>query len=321
MSRVLAIDAQPTDLSAFARFLLVLLSVLPLLVPCAAHADDIKRLMILRGGAPEVDVSLRDGIDQVLLESVTGRPSFSTVDVSPVPFEDVELAAGCSSRDADCLQRIAGTLDADWLLVRELTRDRDGNVYLTLIAHDGPTARITRRAVAEVAEDARSAPSRVVPLLVDRLYPTLASPEEATPQRASGAPTPELPPLSVTQRERRWSNTTVAGASTLGAGAVAMTAGITLWALSQRDARDYHAMKIVSTDDADRAIELHDRAELRASVGRGLVIGGTLAAVAGAVTLLWTPLRAREPRAMDLRLTPTRAGLGVGLGGAWRGGL
>ena len=326
MYRVAAVDGRPSVGPSRRSIVLLLFLVLNVAHAQRAEAQAAapQRVVILRGGAADVDDVLREEIDRAVVESMTGRRGFSSVDASPVPFEDVELAAGCNGRDADCLQRIAATLEADWLMVRELSRDREGNTYLTLIAHDGPEARITRRAVAEVSEHPQSAPSRVVPLLIDRLYPTLPPAASAPPE---GAPAPlateSSRSLTPQRRDGRWSTMTIAGVATIGASAVALTSGITLWALSRRDARAYEKADIRSPSSADEAIDLHDRAERRARLGRGLVVGGTLAAVAGAVTLLWTPLR--QPRGSSARLAlglgPARAGLNLALSGSWRGAL
>jgi hypothetical protein len=119
----------------------------------AARADDpVRRLLVLHSGGEDVPARLRDEVDHLVLSAVAERVRFATAYGSEVPFEDIELAAGCSARGADCMQRIAASLDADWILVRELSSDRNGNTYLTLIAHDGPQAMVTRRAVAQLGE-------------------------------------------------------------------------------------------------------------------------------------------------------------------------
>ena len=217
---------------------------------------------------------------------------------------------------ADCLQRIAATLDATGLC--SVSSHVTAMATLShLNRHDGPSARITRRAVAG-SPTTRSAPHGVP--ACGPAHPTSRPSSrlcQISRRDACRRPSADAREAAQPTRSARhdWRVHT-------GCGAVTLTAGITLWALSQRDARDYYDTKVVSMSDADRAHELEDRAGLRAAVGRGLVVSGTLAAVAGTVALLWTPLRhAREPRTVSLQLTPTRRGFGLGLGGVWRGGL
>ena len=328
MYRVAAVEGRPSVSLGCVAGLLV-----ALLLHLFAHASRVdaqasasKRLVVLRGDASQVDDALREEIDRAIVESMTGHSGFSSVDPSPVPFEEVALAAGCDGREADCLQRIAATLEADWLMVRELSRDREGNAYLTLVAHDGPDARITRRAVAEVSEHPQTAPSRVVPLLIERLYP--ASPAvsvaaEDAPAQAAGPLASSRVATATASHEGRWSTLRIIGVSTIGAGAIALTSGVTLWALSRRDAREYESAEIRTKPDVDEAVDLHDRAGRRGRLGRGLVIGGTLAAVAGAVTLLSTPLwHPRSARhGLSVGLAPTRGGMNLAVSGAWRGGI
>lgn len=257
-------------------------------------------LVVLQRDVERVPAVLRDEVDRCLLSSISARAGFTSVYASQVPLDEVELAAGCSSKDADCMQRIANTLDADWLLVRELARDNAGRVLLTLIAHDGPTALVTRRAVAPVSDGA-AAPARIVPQLVERLYPR---------GHASAA------------EGRGWSASELLGWSTAGAGLGLVAAGSVVGALSRSDHRAYGRTEIHSPADVDRAEQLLGRAQQRAGIANGLLIGGAAASVAGAATLLWTYLHPRpEERRVALRISPARSGLSVSLAGAWRGGL
>ncbi|MET0284133.1 MAG: hypothetical protein ABW352_06675, partial [Polyangiales bacterium] len=226
--------------------------------------------------------------------------------VSPVPFEDVELAAGCSSQaqDADCLQRVAGSLGADWLLVRELHKDSKGRVSLTLIAHDGPQAIVTRRAVAGLGTG-KQAPAQVVPMLIERLYPQqnigdrpLREPRSLSPANVVG-----------------WSSTAVGGGL--------LAAGITMGVLSKRDHDKYERTDIRTRADADQAHDLLEKSQQRARVANGLLIGGAGAGAAGALALLWKYIRPKPDAEQPVRVgaAPYRGGFKVSLTGAWKGGL
>lgn len=265
-----------------------------------------QRLVVLQRGGEDIAQPLIADVDRTLAGAVRSQIPGATLYVSPVPFEDVELAAGCSSQeqDADCLQRIAGSLGADWLLVREVSRDRAGHVYLTLVAHDGPQAIVTRRAVAQLAGAKRS-PSHVVPMLIERLYPSqnagdrpLTSPRGSSPASVVG-----------------WSSTAVGGSL--------LAAGLAMGVLSHRDHRSYEKMDIESQADVDRARDMLDRSQQRARVANGLLIGGAGAGAAGALALLWKYVRPKpdEQQKVKLGVAYYRGGLKLSLNGAWRGGL
>jgi hypothetical protein len=265
-----------------------------------------QRLVLLQRGGEGIQGSLITEVDGTIAGAVRAQIPGASLYVSPVPFEDVELAAGCNSQeqDADCLQRIAGSLGADWLLVRELNRDRNGRVYLTLVAQDGPQAIVTRRAVAQLSGAKRN-PSQVVPMLVERLYP-----QQNAGDRPLTAPR-GLSPASVVG----WSSTAVGGSL--------LAAGVAMGVLSQRDHRAYQRADIDSAADVDRARDLLDRSQQRARIANGLLIGGAGAGAAGALALLWKYVRPKPDEQQKVRLGVAyhRGGVKVSLNGAWRGGL
>jgi hypothetical protein len=278
--------------------------------PTEAQSPDLmpqQRLVVLQRAAAGIPAPVVDDVDRVLAGAVSARVPGAQLYVSPVPFEDVELAAGCSSQaqDADCLQRIAGSLGADWLLVRELRKDRAGHVRLTLVAHDGPLAIVTRRAVAPVSSG-KQAPEQVVPMLIERLYPM----QQGASERILREPR-SLSPANVVG----WSATAVGGGL--------LAAGITMGVLSRRDHDKYERTEIRTPADADRAYELLDRSQQRARVANGLLIGGAGAGAAGALALLWKYVRPKPDAEQPVRVgvAPYRGGFKVSLNGAWRGAL
>jgi hypothetical protein len=265
-----------------------------------------QRLVVLQRGGKGVPEATTDTVDRALAGAVSAHVPRASLYVSPIPFEDVELAAGCSSgqQDADCLQRVAGSLGADWLLVRELTKDRAGHVYLTLIAHDGPQAIVTRRAVSQISTG-KQAPAQVVPMLIERLYPMQAVSERPFHEPRS------LSPANVVG----WSSTAVGGGL--------LAAGITMGVLSHRDHQKYERADLHTPADVDQAREALDRSQQRARVANGLLIGGAGAGAAGALALLWKYMRPKPDAEQPVRMgvAPSRGGFKVSVNGAWRGGL
>lgn len=259
-----------------------------------------RRLVVLHRGGDDVPLQLRNEVDHLVLSAVAEHVRLAQAYGSEVPYEDIELAAGCTARGADCMQRIAASLDADWILVRELVRDRNGIVYLTLIAHDGPEAIVTRRAVAQLGEGERD-PVGVVPMLIGRLYPSDTQGEPNTNVRSPA-------------RVFGWSS------AALGSGLLA--AGAAMGALSQRDHRTYKDAHFQIRDDVDRAADALDRAQKRARLANGLLISGAAASAAGAAALLWSYLKPRpDARQVRVGLTPSRSGVALSIAGAWQGGL
>lgn len=269
----------------------------------AARADAaVRRLVVLHSGGEGVPATLRNEVDHLLLSAVAERVRFAQAYGSQVPFEDIELAAGCTARGADCMQRIAASLDADWILVRELSSDRNGNTFLTLIAHDGPQAMVTRRAVAQLGDGERD-PVGVVPMLVERLYP-------ADPRLEAQSNTNARSPARVVG----WSS------AVLGSGL--LVAGAAMGVLSSRDHRSYKEARFEVPADVDRGQASLERAQKRASVANGLLISGAAASAAGAAALLWSYLKPRpDARQIRVGLTPSRSGVALMMAGAWQGGL
>jgi hypothetical protein len=300
----------PSSLALLVTLLPVLLSAAPAaaLEPAAVTepaaqlpTEERARLVVLHRDGQGIPDTLRSQVDQQLLQSIGSQLRAASAYSSDVPFGDVELAAGCSARDPDCMQRIAASLGADWLLVRELFRDASGTIFLTLVAHDGPAAMVTRRAVGSLS--AEESPDKVVPVLVTRLYPTPSTQDTHD----------ERPSLQVA---------TIAGWSATGAGLALITVGVVMGVLSRSAHSDYENTKIHFASDVDRAQDLLSRSQQRARVANGLLIGGAVTGVAGIATLVWATLRGRaDRRGVELELTPEPQGAGIALSGAFGGAL
>lgn len=285
--------------------------------PAQESAD--RRVVVLQSeGRGPIDPQLRREVDRLTLEAMTKRAGFERAYLSPVPFNDVELAAGCSGRDAGCLQRIAATLEADWLMVREIAREPSGRLYLTLVAHDGPSAIITRRAVAEIAKSGTQAVEQVVPLLVERLYPGRVPSAAATPVQEP--PTPMLAKQAA-RDDRGPSPAKVVGWSSAAVGSALLVAGAVVGTLGRADAREHERLELGSMEAVDGAHDLFARAQRRTDIANALLIGGASAAAIGATALLWDYLRPKRDERVSLRVGPARGGVAVSLRASFRGGL
>jgi len=268
------------------------------------RAEPERRLVVLHRGDDQVDPTLRREIDALVLAETTRAGGFSSAYASPVPFEDVELAAGCSATEEACLPRIAATLDADWLMVRDLARDSAGNVQLSLTMHDGTKNGEVRRAVSQVGD---LPPDQVVPQLVDSLYPGNARRRDA-PARGGWNPR---------------STGAVIGWSSLGLASALLVGGVIAGVRSQRAHDAYAGARFEDMEAVDRGHEQLDTARSRARVANGLFIGSAVAAAAGASSLLVSYLRTRrvERPSVGVSVAPTPAGLSLAVEGSWRGGL
>jgi hypothetical protein len=254
------------------------------------------RLLVLRSDAAATDLSAV--VDRALGAALAEHAGFESTYVSPTPFAEIQLAAGCQGRTNECVKRIATTLDADWLLVRELRHDEAGRVILELVAQDGATASV-RRAEAPVARD--GSPQRVVAQLVSELYAGSA----VVPEAAVVARTDEV----ATQR----TPARVIGFSMLASSAALLMSGAVLGVVGNKDEQRYARTEVVDTQSADHAQSALDDARRRTHMANVLLATGTATALVGTSVLVWR--RARLKRDARLTLTahagPRMAGLAL----------
>jgi len=272
----------------------------------SSAAAETRRLVVLQHGGAEVDESLRREVDRLVLRAATTEVGYQDAYASPVPLEDVELAAGCSAREAGCLARIAKTLGADSLMLRDLSRDPDGKVQLALTIHDGRKDAPSRRAEGVMAADPGS-PEQVVPGLLEQLFPGVRlRREERAPRRLDlRAPSG------------------IVGISSLGVATTLLAAGLATGVASRRAQRDYDETMIESQEDVTRAREHLDRAHRRADIANGLFYASGASAAVAVSSLLYNYLRGRSAEAPSVGVTTASGSSGVTLTlqGAWRGGI
>lgn len=266
----------------------------------AAASNPAPRLLVLRNDVTTTE--LGPLVDRALLSALAEHTRFGQPYFSPTPFPEVQLAAGCQGRTHDCVERIATTLDADWLLVRELRRDDAGAVVLQLVAQDGATAR-TRRAEARVAKN--GSPERVVEQLVTDLY---------------GAPPAEPAPISmpvarVDSGDELRKPARVTGFTLLASSAALLTSGIALGTVARKDHDRYARTEVIDVRSAENAQEFLDDARRRSRAANLLFASGAIAAATGAGILIWRRAKLRDrdaPRvAVDVVGTPQLAALQV----------
>lgn len=315
------------------RWLFALIMLLGQSVQTSALAESTReRVLVLDRASASFPESLRARVDAALQGSLAQHPEISA-ERSEMPLDDVAIAAGCNGADDSCRQEIAGTVDAQWLLVRELVTNAAGVAELRLSAHRHGQVNTVRRAQSTVTEDGPTAPENVVAALVSQLFPygearapreesahVEAAPVAPAEERAVAAaePTEPLAPRptpskKVLLRATGWT-LAVVGCSLLAAGA-------TLGGISRSDHNEYADMRIRTDSDVDRARGLLDQAQERARRANGLLIGGAVAAAAGLTSVIVSMALAKPEREQRVtwNLSPQHRGATVTLAGAWGG--
>jgi len=293
-----------------------------------------RKLVVLNASAAGLDEGAREHIDAVLFTTLLKLRRFATVEASPVPFEDVQLALGCADDENACLTMIAQQLDTRELLVRRLVAQPDGSLTLTLTAYGAaPTGEgqgqadatpHSSTAHAELTWSQLRAPEEVVPSLLAEIYPSPVAPAPAAAAVVQPLEVRETPPESTSRHAPvKRSRRALKVAWTLGAlGGGLLAAGIATGALARSSEQQYADIAIEEMVDVDRAHKLLDRTERRARVANILFGVGGVVASAGLASAVWHWLSVRTDTAsVALRMEPTRAGVMLALDGSWQGGF
>lgn len=270
--------------------LLSLLSAL-LIAPARARAEGPPaqtQMLILRGGesGPREPISRRVDAELTRALSRLGyRPR-----ISPVPFEELQLAAGCEGSTAECLYAMRDALDTDWVLVRTLQQSGPDAYDLALFAQNGRDASVRRRALAQVSSAGVTSPVQIVPELVGLL---LLDTERTQPRVAAPSP-PKEARADVADAPRAQRAVNVIGWSSLAVGAALLSAGIAVGVAAEDDEAAYQRFVVVRAQDAERANDLRERAEQRARAANGLVYSAVALGAGGAALLIWNAVRTRK---------------------------
>jgi hypothetical protein len=306
--------------------------------PSAAAQSGPRQLSVLHAGVVGVDEAAVARVDRALQDALATQPRQSgVVQTSPVPFEDVQLIAGCGADETACFQLIAHQLGSDALLVRRLVAQPDGRALLTLIAYSTrPDAAATPpREVSAIIDwtEAQGA-ERAVQQLMAQLSPAPTRPREEPPPAVVVEPPPvpepvviEMPPANQEPGSpARWPSRLGWSVSAVGCGLLAV--GLISGVAAQRDERAYSHVAITGAPAVDHAHSLLDDAERHARVANGLIIGGAVVATAGLATVLWhwaaQRSETRNGGSTALRLHPSVGSTGSGpmlsIHGSWQGG-
>jgi hypothetical protein len=233
---------------------------------------------------PDIVVLRSDLTDSQLSAVIDGELASALVEFahitnsyfSPTPYGDIELAAGCSARTDECVQRVAARLNADRVLVRELRLDATGALVLTLVAKD-EGAEGTRRAEAQISARGKAGPERVVPQLVAQVY---------------GAPGAGEPVAGTSDSEH--STMRVAGFTALSTSLAVLASAAGVGIASKRSHDRYTSAKVVDAQSAERADAWLAQAERRARTANALFGVSAGAATTGVILLLWDRFKDSE---------------------------
>lgn len=317
---------------------LALAFVLWLCGPAALADAPPRQLSVLNAAVVGVSAEASASVDQALREALAEHLKSSKLETSPVPFEDVQLIAGCGSDEPTCLQLIAEQLGSDALLVRRLDAQADGSALLALTAFATPPGAqpTPPRQVSTRIEwtQPQAAQRAVQQLLVELQLQPPPAPASVAPAPADDArvdATDEQPPGTTPPSPMRWQWRLGWTMSAVGCGLLA--AGLITGAAARRDEEAYADVVIDGPKAVDEAHAALDDAERHAAIANGLFIAGAVTATAGLATVLWrwAALRkdaggtlgssADEARpSTALSLLPTRAGLMLSIHGSWQGG-
>jgi hypothetical protein len=310
------------------------------------------RVIVLRDNHGELSSRWVGAVDRELLRSLTEQAGLSAK-LSPSPFEEVALMADCGAqRSTSCVLAITRALDTEWLLIRELRKKQGGKVQLSLVAHDGRDALLSRRVTATLREREQADLASLLAGLVSQLYPKVPEPMqaevrasareqnlalqvEASP-RASGraaeetelASAPEgsgpsrrsategAPERSRSQRDPR----SIVGWTSLGVGGALLTSALIVGAKSSSDERAYSDLQIEDAQDAQRANDLLARAEKRADYANGLFIASAATAAFGIGMLVWRGVSEKRQPPIQVAAMPGRGGGSLFIRGSLSGG-
>jgi hypothetical protein len=284
-----------------------------------ARADAL-RVALYRAASEDADLeSLAGAIDPVLHSELGNVPDLQVTARPALDLSSMQLAIDCVGETTDCLTLAAKEAQADGLVAPQLRRI-GSELVLTILFHDSrrqePFKAVTERYAGEGREQKLL---DGIPGMVRELF-GLPEPEApvATPPAPvpSSAPLPAEPPATA---ERPLPVLPIV----LGAVGVAFLVGGIGFGLASNGAEDdYAKLKIVDDGGASarRATDKYESSKDLATVANVGVIVGSVALVAGVVTLI---LHMQQPAPLrDSARSSARLRFGVGpgqlaLSGSW----
>lgn len=283
-------------------------------------------VMVLRSSGSEVSASV-DAIDAALLHGLSSIAGIDNAELSPVQYEEVQLAVGCDDQSRECLAAIADTARVTGLFVRSLRRVGAGLqldvVYFDASSRDAPAQASESGDAQHILASIPSVVRRLfglpdVPVAVAAEVPaerTLSKP--AWSQAARSNPAASNKRATEPVGDDGMHVLTAASIVTLAAGAGALALGVVLGASASADFDDYRGMEVTDPESARRASATFDDANAKATVANVLMPTGGVLLVGGVVMLaVGLSDSEAEPAATHVSFLPSRTGGAVMVSGA-----
>lgn len=281
-----------SELAAVTAALVVVLGGSPSALAQGRSGADV-RVVVLRE-TKGVATGVERAVDRAFVRSMADDAGFARLEISPIALDEIQLAAGCMERSRECLRRIARTLDADVLVVRELAMIDASKASIRITSFESGAAEEPPQ-IARVLDEGATAAPREVPRMVRALY---RIPE---PVRVDALDEPE------DGGDR--GGVSIVTWTLLASGAALLSAGVLLGIEADRVHDEYARIRISSEEDADRAASLLDTAEDEAIAANVLLATGGLAAGVGAGLLIHDLLRRDDsPDGARVSIAPVRGG-------------
>lgn len=282
--------------------------------PTEPNAGGLK-VTVLRSTAPDT-AAFADSIDATLVRDLSGIAGIDQPQLSPIEYEEVQLAVGCVGQTRECLSAIAGMSQVSGLIVRSLSQAGTA-LQLDLVYFD--TSSQDEPARASATGDADQLVDQV-PVLVRRLFgipevpvPAVAA---ASAEESDGAATAAAPARASDRGTGGINGLTLASIVTLAVGAGVGVAGIVVGASSAASFDDYKRTNVTDRESATEASAAYDDASSQATVANVLIpIGGALL-IGGAILLVVGLSSDDDDAATQVSVAPSRHGGTLMIAGA-----
>ena len=291
-----------------------------------------QRLAAFKTSVVQTDLAdLGSAVDLLLRDQLNGLRSVSVVSQPALDLPSMQLALDCAGETPACLALVADRAQADSLLGPTLTRT-DNAIVMSLMLYDAgrssPLQVVARRFVLSAGDDAvLNGVSELLQELFE-LSPRATPPPTPTADSPSAqlpVPTSVVPPPPSAAGSTEHTKPLPEPAPslllplTLGAAGLAFIgAGIGFGVAADSAEADYAKLKVATTQDAKRALELYQRADTHATLANiGFGVG---AAAIGAGALVFILQRTGVSQREKPAPSATRLQVGLGqltVSGAW----
>lgn len=238
-------------------------------------------------------------VDAAITAAITrgARRVSPTVIVGEASLADTAFMAGCDPAAPACLDAVGAQLGVQQLVI--VSRRQQGSQAFVDVAATHPGGAPTRRSFAIGA---------------DR-QPVLVELEAAVPELLGATRATVAPPLGadpIVPGPGRDPGRTVGRGGLVIAigGGVLAGVGLAMWGLASSTQADIDDAPAATPQDLEHLVDLESRGRTYASLGNGLVIAGSVAAVAGVGWILWDR---RQQRYRSVRFMPVADAHSAGL--------